>query len=80
MGMKVPLSRSGSKVVVGAATKNGMSWWCAATAWQYVPILLAAQQATKRGELKGIGDKVKTQVRFEARQLDWKANNLFEKL
>ena len=29
-------------VVVGAATKKGMSWWWADTAWLKVPILLAA--------------------------------------
>ena len=34
----------GSMVVVGAATKKGTSWWCAATAWQKVPILLAARE------------------------------------
>lgn len=44
----------GSIVVVGAATKKGMSWWCAATAWQKVPILLAAAGGTEaRGRGSG---------------------------
>lgn len=48
-----PWLTCGSMVVVGAATKKGMSWWCAATAWQNVPILLAAAGRVAAGEGRG---------------------------
>jgi hypothetical protein len=40
--MRLPSRSSGSSVVVGAATKKGMSWKAAATASEKVPTLLAA--------------------------------------